>query len=211
MDALRQYCAKKGIDVAQFESFRPWLVNTVIGVGEIQALGLSTEGVDTHFLKKAKAENKPIMELETAESQLQVLAGLTEELQGTMLAKLLAEVGKIREQFEKITAAWKAGDAKLMEEIMLQDPVKRVPEYEAVREKMFDERNEKMVEKLQAILKGGEPCMVIVGAGHLVGEKGIVKLLEKRKYRVEQVKRTAAKQTLKQHSQVLNALNALTM
>jgi uncharacterized protein YbaP (TraB family) len=38
-------------------------------------------------------------------------------------------------------------------------------------------------------LKGKETHFVVVGAGHLVGEKGIVNLMEKKGYKVEQIMR----------------------
>ena len=191
-EALDAYCAKKGLKPEALDSFRPWMVNLVVSVSELQALGLSDEGIDKHFLKKAKADKKPIVELETADAQLKLFADFTPELQEKLLAKTLTDVGDIKGQMDKIDAAWKAGDAKAMEDIMLRSTVKRSPEYKAVLVKMFDERNEKMLEKIEVMLKGKEPCFVVVGAGHLVGEKGLVKLLEDKKYPIEQVRRAAA-------------------
>jgi uncharacterized protein len=191
MDAVRQYSAKMGMDEASIESLRPWLLGVLVSVTEVQAQGLDADGIDKHFIKKASADNKPVRELETPETQVELLAGFTPELQEKMLAKALADVDRIKGEVEKVTAAWKAGDAKAMEEVMLTNPVKRFPEAKAVLEKVFDERNVKMAEKIEKMLKGTESCFVVVGAGHLVGQKGIIKLLEDKKYSVEQVKRAA--------------------
>ena len=79
-----------------------------------------------------------------------------------------------------------------IEELMLKVPVKDVPEYKPLMEKMFDERNVKMAEAIEGFLKGNDSCFVVVGAGHLVGQKGIVKLLQDKQYQVEQVKRAPA-------------------
>jgi uncharacterized protein YbaP (TraB family) len=49
-----------------------------------------------------------------------------------------------------------------------------------------------MVEKIEEFLKGNETVFVVVGAGHLVGPKGIVKLLEDKNYQVTQVTRAPA-------------------
>ena len=191
MDLLRQYCAKKKLKVETLEPLRPWLVNLTVTVKEIQDLGLTDAGIDKHFLKKAKAENKTTRELETLEGQVELFAGLTPELQEKLLAKTLAESGELKGMLEKMVTAWKAGDPKAMEEIILS--AKHHPETKALMEKVFDERNVKMVEKIDGYLKGSDSCFVVVGAGHLVGEKGIVKLLQDKKYQVEQVKRASVK------------------
>jgi hypothetical protein len=57
--------------------------------------------------------------------------------------------------------------------------------------KLLDDRNVKMAEKIDGYLKEKGPTFVCVGAAHLVGEKGLVKLLTAKGYKVEQVKHTA--------------------
>jgi hypothetical protein len=41
------------------------------------------------------------------------------------------------------------------------------------------------VKKIEDMLKGKEKVFVVVGAAHLIGEKGILKTLEKKGYKVE--------------------------
>ena len=72
---------------------------------------------------------------------------------------------------------------------MITEPLLERPELRPVFVKMFDERNEEMAKKIEPFLKGDQPVFVVVGAGHLIGNKGIVKLLEKKGYHLEQVKR----------------------
>lgn len=194
LDLLEQYCAtKKGLKIANLDPMRPWLVTMLLMMKEIKAAGFSDEGIDKHFLKKAKAQKKPIMQLETAEAQLELFSEMAPDLQDKMLAKTLTEAGEMKNLMEKMIAAWKAGDAKAMNETILLDTVKRHPESKGVMVKMFDERNVKMVDKIEVLLQGKETCFVVVGAGHLVGDKGLVKLLEAKKYPVEQATRASAK------------------
>jgi uncharacterized protein len=193
MESLEKYCAKTGIPVANLEPFRPWFVSVLVSVQEITALGFGDKGIDKHFLKQAKAEKKPIVDLETIDAQMNLFTDLTPDFQDKLLAKTLSEAGEIKKQMEKMTAAWKAGDAKAMNDLMVGDTLKQHPEMKGLMAKIFDERNVKMVEKIDVMLKGTDSCFVVVGAGHLVGDKGIVKLLEEKNYRVEQVMRAAAK------------------
>ena len=51
--------------------------------------------------------------------------------------------------------------------------------------KLFDDRNRQMAQKIDGYLATGQTHFIVVGAGHLVGETGLLKLLA-RKYRVTQ-------------------------
>lgn len=185
---LEKYCAdKKTLKAAALDPMRPWLVSLLLTVEELKASGYSDEGIDKHFLKKAKAQKKPIVELETAGAQIDLFASMTPELQDKVLAKSLSEAGSLKSTMDKMVAVWKAGDAKAMDETILRAPVDKHPEFKPIMAKMFDERNAKMTAKVEEYLRGNETVFVMVGAGHLVGDKGIVKLLQDKKYKVEQL------------------------
>jgi len=53
-------------------------------------------------------------------------------------------------------------------------------------ERVVDQRNVRMVERMEEFLKAGN-TFIAVGALHLPGEKGILRLLEARGYRVSSV------------------------
>jgi uncharacterized protein YbaP (TraB family) len=82
--------------------------------------------------------------------------------------------------------AWTSGDAQAMEST-LADAVPPDPSLAPVVQKLFDERNVKMMSKIEGYLNSNGSYFVIVGAGHLVGNKGIVELLKSRGYVVEQL------------------------
>ena len=44
-----------------------------------------------------------------------------------------------------------------------------------------------MADVAEQFLKGKEPAFVVVGAAHMVGQDGVVRILQKRGYKVEQV------------------------
>jgi uncharacterized protein YbaP (TraB family) len=53
--------------------------------------------------------------------------------------------------------------------------------------KLVDDRNLTMTASLEQYLKGKESCFVVIGAAHLLGDNGIIKLLQSKGYRVELV------------------------
>ena len=187
LDKLRAYFNGKGLPAAAMEQFRPWALAVTITMLEVQALGYKTElGIDKHFMDQAGG--RQIIELESAQEQLALLGGFPEQLEAEFLASTLDNAKKTKEMIGETVALWKAGDAEGLERLVITGPLKERPDLKAVYAKMFDERNAEMAKKIDAFLKGKEPHFVVVGAGHLIGDKGIVNLLEKRGYEVEQVK-----------------------
>ena len=193
LKAFRDYCRKKNLPAQALEMFRPWAVAITLAMMELQSLGYKPDlGIDHHFLTKAHDGKKRVVELETAESQIDLLSGFGKEMEEKFLVQTLAGMDDLPQTMEKAAAAWKAGDVDTLQEELLEKSLREAPETKPVFEKLFDERNEKMAEQVEGFLKGDEQYFVVVGAGHLVGEKGIVKLLEGKGYKLQQVRVSAA-------------------
>jgi uncharacterized protein YbaP (TraB family) len=54
-------------------------------------------------------------------------------------------------------------------------------------ETLITGRNKRMLEAAEQFLRGKEQGFLVVGAAHMVGKEGIVRMLEKKGYTVEQV------------------------
>jgi uncharacterized protein YbaP (TraB family) len=195
-DGVRKYAAGLGVPAELTDRMRPWALNVFITLLEAQKAGLKPElGIDQHFLKYAKQgvgpEKKAVVELESAEEQLGLLASFPDKQQADLLAATLEGAGHSSEAIDKLVEAWKSGDADTMHRMTAADPVKKRPALKPVFQKMVDERNVTMAKKVEGYLKTRKPHFVVVGAGHLSGPNSIPKLLEKRGYKVEQVRRKA--------------------
>jgi len=70
---------------------------------------------------------------------------------------------------------------------LLADALPPDPSLAPVVQKLFDERNVKMLAKIEGYLNSNGSYFVIVGAGHLVGKRGLVELLKSKGYAVEQL------------------------
>ena len=181
---LNRYLTATGIPAEAFNKFKPWLVALTISVMEMQKLGLDPAlGIDQHFLGKARG-SKPILELETAEEQLAVFDSLSEQMQHLMLRKTLLEIDRIGVEMNQMLAAWTRGDAAAMQELMVRS-LNEAPELKPFFDKMFTERNIKMTDRITGFLGTDSTYFVVVGAGHLVGDDGIVALLKGKGFPVE--------------------------
>lgn len=189
--AWREYSQKKGLPGPMMERLRPWVLGLVVTLNEMQEIGFSPElGVDKHFLQRARKDKKAIEELESADSQLDLLSGMDEKTQDLFLRYSLQDVKTLKEQMTRMADLWKAGDADGMANTVLEDKLDEQPEMKPLMKVMLDDRNEKMAEKIEKYLKDGKaPTFVVVGAAHLAGEKSIQAMLKEKGYEVTQVER----------------------
>lgn len=183
-----ELAGKVGIPAAQAERMKPWFLALNASILKIQSLGYDPKlGIDQHFMNAARARKMPIGELESAEFQLDLLSGFNDELQGLFVESTLEDLDKVERTMKEIFDAWIRGDASGLEQIVLKDGMARRPEMAPLRLKLFDERNVGMASKVEGYLKSGDVHFVIMGAGHLLGDKGVVQLLKAKGYTLEQV------------------------
>jgi hypothetical protein len=189
---LEAYLAERGVPLANVEQFKPWFVSFVIAQLELQAAGYEVElGVDHALMERASAE-KPIVELETAASQLQMLDRLPASLQELMLEDILARVDHFPEEVAELIDAWKAGDEARLEDLVFS-PLAHFPELEVFYDLVFFQRNERMTAQLAELLGDGKTRLVVLGAGHMIGSRGIPKQLGEQGYQVRRLEALEAR------------------
>ncbi len=182
-DALVARLSKDGMPAEQVRMFKPWFLASTLMLAELQKLGIQPQyGLDFHFLRAAKG--KPVVELEGAEAQIDLLDGFTDAQQEQFLQYTLHDMDNLATNVNDILNAWSTGDVKKVEDYLL-DTSKESPEMRVVLAKLFDERNAKMAAKIEQLLQTDRTYFIIVGAGHLVGKNGLLALLGQ-KHRVEQ-------------------------
>ncbi|HLJ25239.1 MAG TPA: TraB/GumN family protein [Candidatus Angelobacter sp.] len=179
-DSLDDFCSKHGLPRALLDKFKPWVAAITIEALTLQQAGEDPNlGVDVHFLDESKQPQR-IEELETADFQMTVLSSGTEAEQQELLAETLKEMDKPKEHLLEIQSAFLSGDQDVMVKFLQAHNTPK-----ALYKKLLDDRNGPMAERIDGYLKGKEQCFVVVGAAHLVGDKGIVKLLQQKNYKVE--------------------------
>ncbi|MCP4129608.1 MAG: TraB/GumN family protein [bacterium] len=167
------------------DMMKPWFAAFTIMELRYMKLGYSPElGIDYHFLKKANGSKK-ILELESINYQFELLNSFSPENQALFLETTLANAGHLNKELVQLFQYWKAADVKKMEEFVYRSFNKN-PETRPIQDKLLDERNYRMVKKIEQYLEDDEIYFVVVGAAHLIGKNGLVNLLKKKGFRVEQ-------------------------
>jgi len=172
-----------GLPVEMFQAMKPWMVMLTVAALDAQKAGLDpTLGLDKHFYDRAKADGKAIIGLETAESQIDRLDSMSSDLQEQLLRSSLSEADTTKNSLKTIVSAWRRGDSTSLEKTLLSD----FTQYPAAYRSLIVERNNNWIPQIDACLVRPQPCLVVVGAAHLVGPDGLLTLLQRKGYKIEQ-------------------------
>ena len=179
---LEAFCEKYGLPAMAMSKMKPWAAAMMISTLPLMKSGMELGlGIDKYFLDKAEKAKKRVVEIESADEQMKLVSGITAE----MLEKSVAASAKQdpEEYGKRLQQAWISGDTGQMEKIMREQTSDAVEFAKA----MVEDRNLRMADVAERYLKGKEQVFVVVGAAHMVGPGGVVRILEKRGYKVEQV------------------------
>jgi uncharacterized protein YbaP (TraB family) len=184
---LAAYVKKGGLPEQAIAHRRPWLVSVLVELREMKRMGFDPSyGLDRHFLEEAQQSHKPIGALEDAGSQLKLFTSLSEEFQDRLLLSTLVNMEKLPHIVDLLTRAWRSGDTAAMQEV-ITSAVREYPQLKPLTTKLFDDRNTAMTAKIERFLQTPESYFVAVGAGHLVGDQGILSQLRRKNFTAEQL------------------------
>lgn len=182
---LSDYLRAKGLPPEQFELYRPWLVMLTLTMIELQANGITAQhGVDRHFYQRARRDGKPVSGLEGIEVQIDALASLGGEFSDELIESQLSDMEELPEMIDELIASWRVGDETLLNDLLMGD---LRDQYPGVYDRVFRQRNRNWLDTLEGLIRSGDRVMVIVGSGHLIGEDGLITLLDQRGYRFDKL------------------------
>lgn len=170
-----------------FDRFRPWMCAMTITMVEMMKIGaLPQFGVEKVLEEMADVEGKEITGLETLEFQLGLFSDMDAKLQERMLVESVREADTLAEEFPRMVDAWRIADEVAFDESAFDD--KDDPEVRAFYEVILFGRNREWIGKIEALLGEDANVMVVVGAGHLMGEGSVIELLRAKGHTVTQLK-----------------------
>lgn len=181
------FLEKSGMPAGSFDQFRPWMSAMTITMVEMMKIGAMPQfGVEKILQGLASEADKEIDGLETLEFQLDLFSGMDAKLQERMLVESVREADTIGDEFSRMVQAWRVADEMAFKETAFDDLDD--PEARAFYDVILFGRNRSWIGKIEEMLAGDENVMVVVGAGHLMGEGSVVELLRAKGHKVTQLK-----------------------
>ncbi len=144
--------------------------------------------IDTYFQREAMKNDKAVIGFETVEFQMEILYGAPVEKQ---VEGLMCFVDHFQEQVEMadfITAAYFSQDLEQLGELNLEEQEGSCASNPEDNDKLLYDRNVNWVNAMPDIMRD-KPTFFVVGAFHLCGERGVLKMLEDKGYKIEGVKK----------------------
>jgi len=174
-----------GIPRSYLETMQPWMAGLTLSLLPIMRAGYDPmSGVDRAVDAYGDANGKTMRTFETIEQQLGFFSGLDEETQREFLREAIDEAEQGPAMIGDMTRAWERGDLDTLERVVVEDTRREYPD---VYEALFVRRNDAWMEVLVREMQGSGVDFVAVGAGHLLGEDGLVAQMRARGYPVERV------------------------
>lgn len=168
------------------KNYKPGMLVLTLTAIQIMQMGLDPEqGIDMYFLNKAVSDKplKKIVELETLEQQMNLFLDIPD---GELLLKeSLYSMDEAEPIMTDMIRYWKNGDQDGMIKLIFEDALNDYPAFSEIYDSLFYDRNRKMVAKIESMLKQQQGSyFLVVGSGHLVGDRGIVSALKEKGYKV---------------------------
>jgi uncharacterized protein YbaP (TraB family) len=181
---LSDACTRAGLPVSTLAKFKPWFATMTLTLIQLQKMGFdSQDGLDTYFFGRAEADGKNVSGLESIDFQIGLFDSLAEENPTDFVTRALTDLALIEKDVPFLEKAWETGDIDALGALMS----KGFEGYPNLYKTFVLDRNARWLKAMTGFLETQDIHMVVVGAGHLSGEGGLIELLKNKGYSLEQL------------------------
>lgn len=180
----------RGVPEFLAAKFRPWLVSVTLSFSPcaLRAQQAGARGIDHRVIDLATEGGIPIAALEPYDTVFRIFGRMPESDQHDMLRLALASAAEADDTTATLAAAYFAAEPRLAWEFTRHDAYEKsgqtAKEVDAELARMerwlLTDRNRDWADAVDRESARGGPILVAVGALHLPGETGLLRLLEQR-------------------------------
>lgn len=182
-----------GLKPEVYNRFEPWYAAMLVqNLAAAQNSYNANLGVDLYFTSKA-INKKPIGEIEGLKFQVDLFDSLSKEMQVWYLESSFTtnSEGQLQatDTMNTLLSAWKNGDSATVEKLVAGDESKMTAIEKEFNQLFWTARNNNMYAKTRDYLAdpARKTYFIVVGAGHMEGDTGIVTQLRENGIKVEQI------------------------
>lgn len=160
-------------------SMPPWRSALFLQYAQLKNLGYqASQGIDHYLIERAQDEQIPVIGLESAQQQLDMLANSEDEGLNLLLSAL-EDFTAMPTRLKRLVKAWKQGDAEQLQRL---GDTQSLPE--TLQHTLLYERNQHWAKRLSDPdnFTSGNRYLVVVGALHLLGPNNLLDYLKQQGY-----------------------------
>ncbi len=181
-----------GLPMSMLGRFKIWALATQLILLDRMMEFATKQPLDKVIRERGRTAGKRLGALETVDEQLDVFDELSEKEQVHLLRQTLDMLAEYEKKGEDPIAimldAYLTGDTAELERVMMETYDPDNPLDRKLIGRLFTERNRLMAERIrQELAEAKGPVFFAIGAGHLVGDDGLVALLRQADLTVERV------------------------
>ncbi|BFM51393.1 TraB/GumN family protein [Marinomonas sp. THO17] len=180
---LSDYLARHQIPYSRVENFTPAALSFFLTLQALNEFGMTQEGVDLHFAKKAQQDGKTQLWLETPEEQIALLNSLNHIGANTIIHYTLDDINDLPSTMTKIKKSWRSGKLEALNE---NEIMEFKTDYPDVYYALLTQRNAQWAPQIKQMLNTPQIEFIMVGALHLAGPDSVLRTLSEQGYRIEQ-------------------------
>ncbi|RKZ39580.1 MAG: TraB/GumN family protein [Gammaproteobacteria bacterium] len=176
--ALRQH----QMPATMVKRLKPWAVVMTLSSPPMK----TGEFLDLLLYQKAQRLQIPTYGLEKVEEQLAVFDDISLDDQIILLKDTLKNINEVQTVFDKLHELYLQRDLTTLLKFSIEEMKNgsdNLSLVDSFYERLVDDRNIRMVKRMEARLQEGN-AFIAIGALHLPGKKGVLKLLQERGYQV---------------------------
>jgi len=168
-----------GVPLQTLNTVKPFFISAMLLP---KLLDCPMQSIEEELIKISTAQNEETFGLETIEQQIEIFDAIPYKDQVEELVKMAKDnMQKDKEEFQQLLEIYKSKDINAM----LENTENEL--YSKFDNELLTNRNQNWIPIIQKIVTS-KATFIGVGAAHLAGENGVIKLLRKQGYKVEAVK-----------------------
>jgi uncharacterized protein len=172
---------KEGLPMKLIRRVKPLFLSSLL---EGDPRSGDMDSYETRLLEIAESEKLKIDGLESIQSQMQVLDSISYQVQADGLVESIRHPDESKTEYQRLLDCYKAQDLRCLEKQFASENEADLQPYQGA---LLDNRNQQWIPIMEKMMRR-QPTFFAVGAGHLVGENGVIAHLRKQGYTLEAVK-----------------------
>ena len=182
---LVQFLNERNLPLDRMAQLKPGMLMSALMMNELKMTDRAALGVDAFFSRKAIADGKELIFLETPAQQVAFISQMGVDNEERFIRYLLDDLETLNTEFPLMKEAWRAGDLSALSSA--EDMRELKQDFPRVYEMLITSRNNAWMTTLFELLDTPEVEFVLVGALHLPEESGLLTQFGSRQYDIEQL------------------------